>query len=156
MCIRDRIVSDSLDSTNYLNSLSFDSGTQGKVIVGLYVDQNKHTIWESLGFDKRRIVKQTDLVDIQTELNALPPGASASYIQSALRVDQTASLRGCHSSVAVEYRTLVSPHAGTHENHNGIYIASQALGNDTMVARSVDDTTTVSYTHLTLPTILLV
>ena len=100
------IVSDSLDSTNYLNSLSFDSGTQGKVIVGLYVDQNKHTIWESLGFDKRRIVKQTDLVDIQTELNALPPGASASYIQSALRVDQTAFLaflRGCNSSVAVEY-----------------------------------------------------
>ena len=58
------IVSVSHNSTNYLNSLSFDSGTQDKVI-GLYVDdQNKHTIWESLGFDKRRIVKQTDLVDI--------------------------------------------------------------------------------------------
>ena len=86
------IVSVSHDSSNYLNSLSFDSGTQDKVI-GLYVDdQNKHTIWESLGFDKRRIVKQTDLVDIQTELNALPPGASASYIQSALRVDQTNEL----------------------------------------------------------------
>jgi hypothetical protein len=47
--------------------------------------------------------------------------------------------------VAAEYRTLVSPHAGTHENHNGIYIASQALGNDTMVARSVDDTTMVAH-----------
>ena len=139
------LVSVSHDSSNYLNSLSFDSGTQDKVI-GLYVDdQNKHTIWESLGFDKRRIVKSTDLVDIQTELNALPPGASASYIQSALRVDQTAFLRGCNSSVAAEYRTLVSPHAGTHENHNGIYIASQALGNDTMVARSVDDTTMVAH-----------
>ena len=99
------IVSVSHNSSNYLNSLSFDSGTQDKVI-GLYVDdQNKHTIWESLGFDKRRIVKQTDLVDIQTELNALPPGASASYIQSALRVDQTAFLRGCNSSVEAEYRT---------------------------------------------------
>jgi len=52
---------------------------------------------------------------------------------------------GCNSSVAAEYRTLVSPHAGTHENHNGIYIASQALGNDTMVARSVDDTTMVAH-----------
>ena len=139
------IVSVSHDSTNYLNSLSFDSGTQDKDI-GLYVDdQNKHTIWESLGFDKRRIVKHSGLVDIQTELNALPPGASASYIQAALRVDQTAFLRGCNSSVAAEYRTLVSPHAGTHENHNGIYIASQALGNDTMVARSVDDTTMVAH-----------
>ena len=47
--------------------------------------------------------------------------------------------------MAAEYRTLVSPHAGTHENHNGIYIASQALGNDTMVARSVDDTTMVAH-----------
>ena len=54
-------VSVSHNSTNYLNSLSFDSGTQDKVI-GLYVDdQNKHTIWESLGFDKRRIVKQTSI-----------------------------------------------------------------------------------------------
>ena len=38
-----------------------------------------------------------------------------------------------------------SPHAGTHENHNGIYVASQVLGNDTMVARSVDDTTMVAH-----------
>ena len=66
------IVSVSHDSSSYLNSPSFDSGTQDKVI-GLYVDdQNKHTILESLGFDKRRIVKSTDLLDIQTELNALP------------------------------------------------------------------------------------
>jgi hypothetical protein len=54
-------------------------------------------------------------------------------------------MRGCNSSVAAEYRRLVSPHTGTHENHNGIYIASQALGNDTMVARSVDDTTMVAH-----------
>ena len=54
-------------------------------------------------------------------------------------------MRGCNSSVAADYRRLVSPHAGTHENHNGIYIASQALGNDTMVARSVDDTTMVAH-----------
>ena len=138
-------VSVSHNSTNYLNSLSFDSGTQDKV-PGLYVDdQNKHTIWESLGFDKRRIVKPTDLVDIQTELNALPPGASASYIQSALRVDRTAFLMGCNSSVAAEYRTLVSPHAGNHEKHNRIYIASQALGNDTMVVRSMYDATMVTH-----------
>ena len=54
-------------------------------------------------------------------------------------------MRGSNSSVAAEYRRLVSPHAGTHENHNGIYIASQALGNDTMVAMSVDDTTMVAH-----------
>jgi len=53
-------------------------------------------------------------------------------------------MRGCKSSGSVEYRTAVSPH-GTHENHNGIYIASQALGNDMMVARSVDDTTMVAH-----------
>ena len=69
-------ISVSHDSSNYLNSLSFDSGTQDKVI-GLYVDdQNKHTIWESLGFDKRRIIKSTDLADIQAQLNTLAPGAS--------------------------------------------------------------------------------
>ena len=54
-------------------------------------------------------------------------------------------MRGCKSSGSVEYRTVVSPHAGTHENHNGLYVASQALGNDTMVARSVDDTTMVAH-----------
>ena len=54
-------------------------------------------------------------------------------------------MRGCKSSGSVEYRTVVSPHAGTHENHNGLYVASQVLGNDTMVARSVDDTTMVAH-----------
>ena len=45
--LKSPIVSVSHDST-FFNSLSFDSGTQDKVI-GLYVDdQNKHTIWESL------------------------------------------------------------------------------------------------------------
>jgi hypothetical protein len=123
---------------------SFDSGTQDKVI-GLYVDdQNKHTIWESLGFDKRRIVKQTDLDQIQAQLNSLAPGATALDVQGVLP-PSILHMRGCNSSVAAEYRRLVSPHAGTHENHNGIYIASQALGNDTMVARSVDDTTMVAH-----------
>ena len=138
------IVSVSHNSTNYLNSLSFDSGTQDKVI-GLYVDdQNKHTIWESLGFDKRRIVKQTDLDQIQAQLNSLAPGATALDVQGVLP-PSILHMRGCNSSVAADYRRLVSPHAGTHENHNGIYIASQALGNDTMVARSVDDTTMVAH-----------
>ncbi len=137
-------ISVSHDSSTYLNSLSFDSGTQDKVI-GLYVDdQNKHTIWESLGFDKRRIIKSTDLADIQAQLNTLAPGASPLDIQGIIP-PSLLHMRGCKSSGSVEYRTVVSPHAGTHENHNGIYVASQALGNDTMVARSVDDTTMVAH-----------
>ncbi len=119
------IVSVSHDSTNYLNSISFDSGTQDKVI-GLYVDdQNKHTIWESLGFDKRRIIKQTDLDQIKAQLKSLAPGATALDVQGVLH-PSILHMRGCSSSVAAEYRTLVSSHVGTHSNHNGIYIASQA------------------------------
>ena len=112
---------------------------------GLYVDdQNKHTIWESLGFDKRRIIKSTDLADIQAQLNNLAPGASPLDIQGIIP-PSLLHMRGCKSSGSVEYRTVVSPHAGTHENHNGLYVASQVLGNDTMVARSVDDTTMAAY-----------
>jgi hypothetical protein len=93
------IVSVSHDSSNYLNSLSFDSGTQDKVI-GLYVDdQNKHTIWESLGFDKRRNIKSTDLADIQAQLNTLAPVASPLDIQGFIP-PSLLHMRGCKSSEA--------------------------------------------------------
>ena len=106
------IVSVSHDSSNYLNSLSFDSGTQDKVI-GLYVDdQNKHTIWESLGFDKRRIVKQTDLDQIQAQLNSLAPGATALDVQGVLppsilhmRPHRTESLFGAKSCYPLSHET---------------------------------------------------
>ena len=62
-------------------------------------------------------------------------------------------MRGCKSSGSVEYRTVVSPHDGTHENHNGLYVASHVLGNDTMVARSVDDTTMVAHSSDVLQSI---
>jgi len=106
------IVSVSHDSSNCHNSLSFDSGTQDKVI-GLYVDdQNKHTIWESLGFDKRRIVKQTDLDQIQAQLNSLAPGATALDVQGVLppsilhmRPHRTESLFGAKSCYPLSHET---------------------------------------------------
>jgi hypothetical protein len=37
--------------------------------------------------------------------------------------------------IFVTHSTSPATHAGTHENHNGIYIAFKALGNDTLVER---------------------
>jgi len=128
------------NTSSYLNTLVFDSGAQHKAIGLLVEDQNKHTIWESLGFDKRRILKESDIVGIRDLLNDLPSGAFPSF----LNVDH---VRGCSSTTAssAQDRTLTSPHAGTHENQPGLYIASKALGNDTMVGKSAEDSVMVAH-----------
>ena len=54
-------------------------------------------------------------------------------------------IRGGNTASSVVHRTLESPHAGTHENHNGIYIASSVLGNDTMVGLAHSDNVMVAH-----------
>ena len=51
----------STDSSTYLNTLTVSSGTQDKAFAILVESQNEHTIWESLGFDKRGIMKESDI-----------------------------------------------------------------------------------------------
>lgn len=128
-------------TSSYLNSLVFDSGGQHKAIGLLVEDQNQHTIWESLGFTKKDIVKVSDIPSIVEVLNDLPSGASPEVIKASF----STYIRGCLSSGSADSRTLTSPHAGTHENHPGLYIASQALGNDTMVGKSADDSVMVAH-----------
>ena len=79
-------------------------------------DQNTHTIWESLGFKKAQIVKVSELSGMRDRLNALASGAGADVIAN----DVLKFIRGGNTASSVVYRTLESPHAGTHENHNGI------------------------------------
>ena len=132
-------------SSTYKNTLLFDSGTQHKVI-GLFVeDQNVHTLWESLGFPKHTIVKRSELGGIVARLNTLAAGAGADVIASDAYLGGSKTIRGCLGSSAQVDRTLTSPHAGTFENHNGLYIASKALGQDSFICQAHDDSSAIAH-----------
>lgn len=129
------------NTTSYLNTLTLNSGTQDKAFALLVSDQNDHTIWESLGFDKRGILKESQIEWAKEKLNALADDAPAT-IQGGF---YNYYLRGGKSSGSAENRTIVAPRAGTHENHNGIYISSKALGNDVLVGKAHDDNVMVAH-----------
>ena len=138
----------STDSSTYLNTLTVSSGTQDKAFALLVESQNEHTIWESLGFDKRGIMKESDIGLALLNLGTLPAGVGATpeLIESVFSTDpQKMYVRGCKASGSTASRTISATHAGTHENHNGIYIASKALGNDTLVSKAHDDSVMVAH-----------
>ena len=116
------------DTNSYKNTLVFDSGSQHKAIALLVEDQNSHTIWESLGFKKAQILKVSEISGMRDRLNALASGAGADVIANDVLIGGLKFIRGGNTASSVVHRTLESPHAGTHENHNGIYIASSVLG----------------------------
>ena len=133
------------DTNSYKNTLVFDSGSQHKAIALLVEDQNTHTIWESLGFKKAQILKVSEISGMRDRLNALASGAGADVIANDVLIGGLKFIRGGFGTSPVADRTLTSPHAGTHENHNGIYIASSVLGNDTMVGLAHSDNVMVAH-----------
>ena len=82
---------------------------------------------------------------MRDRLNALASGAGADAIANDVLIGGLKFIRGGITTSPVADRTLESPHAGTHENHNGIYIASQMLGNDTMVGLAHSDNVMVAH-----------
>ena len=133
------------DTNSYKNTLVFDSGSQHKAIALLVEDQNTLTIWESLGFKKEQILKVSEIAGMRDRLNALASDAGADVIANDVMIGGLRFIRGGITTSSIVHRTLVSPHAGTHENHNGIYIASQMLGNDTMVGLAHSDNVMVAH-----------
>ena len=131
--------------STFRNTLVFDSGSQHKAIALFCEDQNVHTIWESLGFSKHKIVKRSELNGIRDRLNQLPAGAGADLITNNALLGQLKFISGCVNTSSIATRTLTSPHAGTHENSNGIYISSKVLGNDTLIGHAHDDSVMVAH-----------
>jgi len=82
---------------------------------------------------------------MRDRLNALASGAGADVIANDVLIGGLKFIRGGNTASSVVHRTLESPHAGTHENHNGIYIASSVLGDDTIVGLANSDNAMVAH-----------